>query len=153
MFTELELAVNQPYGEKHRDTIKLKRAVGRSIRNVDSATLTAFYSNVNCPYELEEKAFYIACLLCEQGGNGSTELPAAWASYAKKKSLPHAKFTRLIDTPWSDTVAYSLVRIIRRLTREGYSINLEKLMYDVVHWNSESVKQQWARKISEVKEQ
>ena len=143
-----------------RDCALLKRAVGRPIQSVDANTLAAFYSRVPLRYKEgdkdrclnEEKAFYIACLYCLQGGNGKAELPAAWASYAVKHKVDHTTITRLVDQPWNDNVAQSLVRIVRRMMSDGYSIDLEALMYDVTFWNTWLTRKHWAENISKTKE-
>ena len=137
---------------KKAEKVKLRRAVGRNIADVDTDTMAAFYGSVYCNHTLEERAFYLACLYCEQDGNGTAELPVAWASYAAKHDIPHSTITRLIDSPWNDGIALSLVRIIRRMISEGYSIDFEKRMYDVKDWNTEKTRKQWAKKISKSEE-
>lgn len=139
-------------GARRQDKILLKRAVGRKIYNVDAPTLSAFYANVFCPKWMEEKAFYVACLCCEQGKNGTTELPVAWASFSKKKDIKNNVIARLVDQPWSDNVALSLTRIVRRMIAEGYSIDFEKLLNDIIYWNSDITRLAWARKISRTEE-
>ena len=143
-----------PTERNKRDRMLLKRAVCRNIHNVDTQTLSAFYGHVflPCSDELEEKMFYVACLYCEQGKNGATEVPTAWASYSKKHDIPNGMITRLVDSPWNDNVATSLIRIVRRLIAEGYSIDMEKLATDIKFWNNDKMRYEWARKMSRTEE-
>lgn len=137
------------------DVILLKRAVGRKFSDVSPETMAAFYSHVFCPEWAEEKMFYLACLYCEQGKNGSVELPVAWGRYNAKHDMASARISRLarlVDRPWDDNVALSLVKIVRLLIRDGYSIDFEKLATDVKFWNSDRMKRDWARKMSRIKE-
>ena len=144
-----------PTEKNTRDRILLKRAVGRNISDVNAQTLSAFYKHIFLPHsnELEEKMFYLACLYCEQGKNGTIEVPTAWASYSQKHGIPNGAITRLIDSPWNNNTAMSLIRIIRRLIAEGYSIDMEKLATDVKFWNNDRMRLEWAKKISRTMEE
>ena len=141
-----------PTERNKKDRILLKRAVGKSICNVDAATLSVFYANVYCPYYLEEKLFYVACLYCEQGKNGTMEVPAAWAYYSKKHDISDGMIARLVDSPWTDSVAMSLIRLVRRMMADGYSIDMEKLANDIKFWNTERTRLEWARKMLRTEE-
>lgn len=135
------------------DRILLKKSVGRSLKKADAQTMAAFYGNVYCSASKEEAAFYLACLYCLQGENGELELPSAWAKFAKKHEYNNNAITRLIDRPWDDVVAQSLVHLIRRMLNEGYKIDFEALMFSINIWNTPKMKRHWARLIATVTEQ
>lgn len=141
-----------PADGNKKDRILLKRAIGKSLHDVNTATAAAFYANVACEKKFEERLFYIACLYCEQGRNGTLEVPSAWARYRKKHDIPNGMIARLVDSPWNDIVAISLVRIVRRLMADGYSIDMEAFARDIKKWNTKEVRLEWAKKMSTIKE-
>ena len=133
---------------RERDKILLRRSVGKSIEDADSAALAAFYANVRCRAEDEEKAFFIACLYCEQRRNGRVTLPTAWGDYTKKNNRDGDKLLHLLDMPWNDNVARSIIKTVKFLNREGYLIDLEWLYNDIRKWDSNKTRRNWASSYS-----
>lgn len=133
-----------PTGKSEKDRIRLKRCVGKSIGDADPGALTAFYGNVRCSKEDEDKAFFIATHYCEQGGNGSMSLPEAWGRYTKQNGGNGNSLLRLLDLQWSNAVAAGLTRAIRLLSGKGYAIDFEWLFYDIKHWGEFKTRRKWA---------
>ena len=129
------------------ERVKLRRAAGKMMHEVDADTLGAFYTACHCKRGYEDKVFLAACLLAGQEENGNTSLANAWKEYlAKAQSISLEKrMTKLLDMQWDGNFARSLCRIVKMLNRND--IDYEKLVWDIVHWDDKDrrVQKQWLR--------
>ena len=127
--------------------VKLRRAAGKMLCEVDADTIGAFYSACKCKQDYEDKAFLAACLLASQEKNGRTLLPKLWKQHikeAKSESL-EKRMTKLLNMRWGENYARSLWRIVKMLGSDD--IDYEKLVWDIIHWDDEdrNVQKSWLR--------
>ena len=129
--------------------VKLRRAAGKMIHEVDAETISAFYTACHCKREYEEKAFLAACLLAGQDTNGNTLLAKAWKEHIEreKSASLERRMIKLLDMQWDGNYASALWRIVKMLDR--MDIDYEKLVWDIIHWDDEdrNVQKNWLRMI------
>ena len=147
---QLFFARLEPTNLNKKDRILLRRCVGRSIEEVGTSAWGAFYKNVpfNFSEEDEKKAFFV-----EQGKNGTSSLPEAWARYSARKECGDERVLHLLDRSWNKATALSVIKTARLLMREGYSIDMERLFTDIKFWGSAITKRNWAKAIAKTKEE
>lgn len=129
------------------EQVKLRRASGRMLSEVDADTMSAFYHACSCKWEFEERVFPAACFLAGQGKNGSVKLPEAWKDYLKRKNSDSldSRMIKLLDMQWGPNLVRSMWRIVKMMDRKD--IDCESLAWDLIHWNEEDrrVQKAWLR--------
>lgn len=131
------------------DRVKLRRASGKMLHEVDADTISAFYKACRCKQDYELKAFIAACFLAGQERNGDVLLPKAWKQHIalKQSESLEKRMIKLLNMQWSENFASSLWRIVKMLDRDD--IDCEKLAWDIIHWDDEDrrVQRNWLRMI------
>lgn len=127
--------------------IKLHRAAGRMLTDVDAETMGAFYTACHCKREYEDKAFLATCLLAGQESNGSVKLAEAWKEYIKKvkSDSTEKRMNKLLNASWGPNFTRSLWRIVKMMDRKD--IDCEDLAWDIIHWDDDNrrVQMKWQR--------
>lgn len=136
----------------------LRRDAGKCLAEADGMTLSVFFRVV--PHHLSRRqqecwfsAMTIACLWNPEEAVCTEELPIMLRKYALRQATDgvERKIRSLLDASWEEDgyLTAKLCRLARRLKADNRQLmpNVEQLLYDLLHWNSDSrfVQIRWAQ--------
>lgn len=141
------------------ERILLKRACGQTLERSSAATKLLFYRLL--PYGTaqweEERWFAVACLHCLEDANLEKERRFPLAVQLRKEASGAENESGkkrgqiLMDTDWDEDGFFvsKLFRLVKYLKQKGYAIDCERLLRDLLSWNSDKkyAQKQWAREM------
>ena len=133
----------------------LRRASGQLIQEADAQSMAVFYRclpwNAHENYFDEERWFASACFHClwEAESGPRQPLEQVMKEMRKKSDSMEHRLTSLLDMSW-ETDGYLLTklsRIVKMARQQGYCVDCDSLLEDLLHWNSDTqyVQRKWAR--------
>lgn len=136
----------------------LRREAGKGLAEADGMTLSVFFRIA--PHHLNRRqqdcwfsAMTIACLWNPEEAVCGDEFPIMLRKYALRQTTNgmEKKMRSLLDASWEEDgyLAAKLCRLARMLKADNRQQmpNVEQLLYDLLHWNSDSrfVQIRWAQ--------
>ena len=132
------------------DFTYLKRSYNKSFYDLNNRVLVSFYKVL--PLQIKYKEFiwfFCACLYCYQDGNGETSFEMA-VQKSNDENIKMKFNTILREILEEDSLLlYKLGQLIRLLNNQGYKINIEKLLKDLLLWNNDNgfIQKKWAKAV------
>lgn len=133
----------------------LRRASGQLLQDADARALAAFYRclhwNDGESRFGEDRWFASACFHClwDAASGPGQPLEQIMREMQKKSDSMEHRLTSLLDLSW-ETDGYLLTklsRIVKMARQQGYCVDCDSLLEDLLHWNSDTqfVQRKWAR--------
>ena len=133
----------------------LRRAAGQPLQGADARAMAAFYRCL--PWDVckkrfdEDRWFASACFHCLWDAKSGPRYPLEqimWELQKKSDSMER-RLASLLDMPWEADgyLLTKLSRIVKMTRQQGYCVDCDSLLEDLLHWNSDSqyVQRKWAR--------
>ena len=136
----------------------LRREAGKCLAEADGMTLSVFFRIA--PHHLNRhqqecwfSAMTIACLWNPEEAICGDEFPVMLKEYARRQTTDgmKRKMRSLLDARWEEDgyLTAKLSRLARMLKADNHQLmpDVERLLYDLLHWNSDSrfVQIRWAQ--------
>lgn len=137
-------------GLRKEDEVNLKRSFNRNFSEVDMKFLCSFYKAL--PYEVKYKEFiwyFCACLYEYQGTENGKTVPSIIRSL-KDENINKRFSTLLHENLEEDSLfLYKLGQMIKLFIGEGYTVDIKRLLTDLLSWDNEQgyVQKNWAKEV------
>ncbi len=131
----------------------MKRNCGVMLDEADGKALITFYRCLphSVPQWQEPYYFAVGCIACLWKEKGTVSLEECFAQLRDNSGSIEKRITTLLDMDWDNDGFFltKLTRLIKMAASAGYKIDCEKLLNDLLWWNSDSrfVQKNWARKL------
>lgn len=133
----------------------LRRAVGQLLQEADARAMAAFYRCLPwnaCKNRFDEDRWFAsACFHClwDVASGPQQPLEQVMREMQKKSDSMEHRLTSLLDMSW-ETDGYLLTklsRIVKMARQQGYCVDCDSLLEDLLHWNNDAqyVQRKWAR--------
>ena len=130
----------------------LRRNCGKLLKDADGQAVAVFYRNLpfGVPEWQEDRWFAAACFSCLWGdGETPAALEDIFRDMKESSDSTEHRLAALLDMEWDGDgfLLGKLCRIIKMAKSKGYAVDCEKLLGDLVNWNSPKryVQKKWAR--------